>query len=225
MNEIFIVSSHYNENLDWIKNQKNYEYIIYSKNPDSKEIADIPSENLRIIKNRGLEATSYISFIIDFYERIPEYVAFCHGHEYAWHQSSDILSSIRAYNFQDEYFTLNNPYYRNSLYDECPQEIIYPAERRVWPKIKSISEKIGIELPDMIEITMSAQFVLKKECILRNSKSFYENLNDWLNSQTEITDAMAGNIMEQLWYLIFTGKSIEPRLISKTIMSERGYIE
>ena len=223
--KIFILSSHYEEDLNWLINQKEYDYLIYSKNKNAKEIINAPEEKIRIIENRGMEATSYIRFILDFYENIPDYVAFCHGHESAWHQHSDILSIIKSYNLNDEYFTLNNPYYRNCLYDDCPQEISYPADKRVWNKIKSLKSELMIELPDLLEITMGAQFIIKKENILRHKKPFYENILRWLNTQEEMTESAAGIIIEQLWYLIFTGKKIEPRLIRKTIMSQRGYVE
>lgn len=223
--KIFIVSSHYKEDLSWLKNQTKYDYIIYSKNPQAKLILNLPDDKLKIIKNRGMEANSYFNFIIDFYENLPDYVAFCHGHETAWHQHDLILNVIDRYNFKDEYFTLNNPYYRNCLYENCPQEVNFPEEKRAWNQIKSLKDQLMIEMPNKIEITMGAQFVVTKEAILRNSKSFYINFRDWLDTQEVLEDHTAGMMVEQLWYLIFTGKEVEPRLIQRTIMSERGYIE
>jgi hypothetical protein len=222
---IFIVSSHFNENLNWLINQQDYLYIIYSKNSEAKTILNLNEDKLRIIENRGMEATSYLSYIIDFYHNLPEYVAFCHGHETAWHQNDTIINTIKKYNFKDEYFTLNNPYFRNCLYENCPQELPYPSEKRVWNQIKSFKDELLLEMPSKLEITMGAQFIVTKKSILRNKKSFYENLRNWLNTQKVLEDHIAGILIEQLWYLIFTGQEVEPRLIPITIMSERGYIE
>lgn len=223
--KIFVVSSHYRENLDWLMNQSRYEYIIYSKNPEAKTLLNLPDNKLKIIKNRGMEVNSYLNFIIDFYEDLPNYVAFCHGHEKSWHQNDSLLNVIKKYNFEDEYFTLNDPYYRNCLHENCPQEISYPSERRVWNQIKSLKDKLMIKMPNKIEITMGAQFVVPKKSILRNSKYFYINFRDWIDTQQVLDDSSDAIMVEQLWYLIFTGKEIEPRLITRTIMSERGYIE
>ncbi len=222
---IFIVSSHFREDLNWLINQSDYDYIIYSKNSEAKSILNLNDNKLRIIENRGMEATSYLNYIIDFYENLPEYVAFCHGHETAWHQYDTLLNMIKKYNFKDDYFTLNNPYYRNCLYENCPQEIAFAEEKRAWNQIKSVKDELLLEMPSKIEITMGAQFIVTKQSILRNKKSFYENLRNWLNTQKVLEDNIAGMMVEQLWYLIFTGKEVEPRLISRTIMSERGYIE
>jgi|LauGreDrversion4_2_1035121.scaffolds.fasta_scaffold02312_13 hypothetical protein len=222
---IFIVSSHFREDLNWLINQSDYDYIIYSKNTEANSILNLNNDKLRIIENRGMEATSYLNYIIDFYENLPEFVAFCHGHENAWHQYDTLLNMIKKYNFKDDYFTLNNPYYRNCLYENCPQEISYPEEKRAWNQIKSVKDELLLEMPSKIEITMGAQFIVTKQSILRNKKSFYENLNNWLNTQKVLEDNIAGMMVEQLWYLIFTGKEVEPRLIPVTIMSERGYIE
>jgi hypothetical protein len=222
---IFIVSSHFREDLNWLINQSDYDYIIYSKNSEAKSILNLNDNKLRIIENRGMEATSYLNYIIDFYENLPEFVAFCHGHENAWHQYDTLLNMIKKYNFKDDYFTLNNPYYRNCLYENCPQEIAYAEEKRAWNQIKSVKDELLLEMPSKIEITMGAQFIVTKQSILRNKKSFYENLRNWLNTQKVLEDNIAGMMVEQLWYLIFTGKEVEPRLISRTIMSERGYIE
>jgi hypothetical protein len=185
----------------------------------------IYDSRLKIIKNRGMEASSFLSFMIDYYDNLPDYIAFCHGHLTAWHQDDTILNVLKRYNFTDEYLTLNNPYYRNSIYDDCPQEIKFNKEDRVWEKLKRLQSDLMIKLPNKIEITMGAQFIVKKESILRNELSFYRNLLNWVYTQDEMSEQSAGILIEQIWYLILTGKEVEPRLIDKTILSTRGYIE
>jgi len=48
---------------------------------------------------------------------------------------------------------------------------------------------------------------------------------NWVYTQNEMSEQSAGILIEQLWYLILTGKEVEPRLLDKTILSTRGYIE
>ena len=220
MNNIFIISSHYNEDLNWLINQNEYDYVIYSKN----ESFNLPTKKFKILTNKGLEATSYLAYIIDNYNNLPDYIAFCHGHETAWHQNDTILNAIKKYNKLDDFFTLNNPYFRNSLYDNCPL-FTNKGSERCWEDIKIFSKEVGLVLPDKIEFTMCAQFIIKKECILSRDISFYKKCYDWLMNQQLLEDFRAAILIEQLWYLIFTHKPIEPKLLSKTILSERGYIE
>lgn len=220
MNNIFIISSHYNEDLNWLINQNEYDYVIYSKN----ESFNLPTKKFKILTNKGLEATSYLAYIIDNYNNLPDYIAFCHGHETAWHQNDTILNAIKKYNKLDDFFTLNNPYFRNSLYDNCPL-FTNKGSEKCWEDIKIFSKEVGLVLPDKIEFTMCAQFIIKKECILSRDISFYKKCYDWLMNQQLLEDFRAAILIEQLWYLIFTHKPIEPKLLSKTILSERGYIE
>ncbi len=219
---IFIVSSHYTESLDWLINQNEYDYIIYSKNENALNILN--TKKIKIIKNKGLEASSYLAYIIDNYNNLPDFIAFCHGHENAWHQDDTIINAIKKYNKTDSFFTLNNPYFRNSLYDDCPLFVNENA-KKCWEDIKDFSKNIGLELPNKIEFTMCAQFIVKKECILSRDIKFYKRCYDWLLNQSILDDSRAAILIEQLWYLIFTHNAIEPKLISKTILSERGYNE
>jgi hypothetical protein len=220
---IFIVSSHYSEDLNWLINQDKYDYVIYSKNTESFNLLN--TKKIKVIPNKGLEATSYLSYIIDNYSKLPDYIAFCHGHENAWHQDEPILNVIDKYNKSDDFFTLNNPYFRNSLYDNCPLFNSNDNAKKCWEDIKIFSEEVGLDLPNIIEFTMCAQFIIKKECILSRDINFYKKCYDWLMNQKILEDFRAAILIEQLWYLIFTNNAIEPRLLKKTILSERGYNE
>lgn len=221
---IFIVSSHYSEDMTWLLTQNKYDFVVYSHNENAKNILSLDDNRLRIIENKGREATSFLKFMIDFYDDLPDFIAFCHGHESAWHQSKSVLEAINDYN-GEEFFTLNNQYYRNSLYEDCPLFLSCNLSKKSWEDVKVFCKSNDIEIPEKLELTMGAQFVVKKDCILRNSKEFYKKIYDWFYKQTLTEDFKAAMLIEQLWYFILTGKNIEPKLIKKTILSERGYIE
>lgn len=36
--------------------------------------------------NKGDEVASYLRFIVDYWDTLPEYTAFVHGHDVSWHQ-------------------------------------------------------------------------------------------------------------------------------------------
>ena len=91
--ELIIVTSHFTEDLEWLKQSK-YPVVVCSK--VGAHIPAIPADTKCIIPNIGNEASSYLKFIITYYDNLPEHVAFIHGHETSWHQSVDILKAING---------------------------------------------------------------------------------------------------------------------------------
>lgn len=84
-----IMTAHYNENLFWLKNI-NVPYIISSKTEKNK--------NLHININKGNEVSAYLSYIIKYYDNLPEYTLFVHGHNVDWHQYIPLIDIIKKYN-------------------------------------------------------------------------------------------------------------------------------
>jgi hypothetical protein len=210
-----IVASHYSEDLKWLVDQKEYPFVVYSKNEAEVSKYNLPSTSVHILPNKGKESSSYLKYIIDNYHNLPDHVAFCHGHETAWHQDKTLLEALGEYN-GEEYWSLNNTYYRNILYKGC-------QENQVWWHICWSWYAINLPLPELMEHTMSAQFVVPKESILRNPLEFYEKCYDMLMDQFLLEDLRLGIMFEQLWYYIMTHKTIEPKRVDRTILDDRGW--
>jgi hypothetical protein len=216
MNKPMILASHYSENLTWLVNQSQYDFIVYSKNEAEVSKYGISPERVVLLPNKGKETSSYLKFIIDRYDSLPDHVAFCHGHDTAWHQDRTVLEALQNYRGQ-EFYTLNNPYYRNLLFEGCPDQI-------VWDHMKLAWHCIDLPFPSKLEHTMSAQFVAPRESILRNPLSFYQKCYDWMMDQTVLDDLRLGIMFEQLWYYFLTHKTVEPRLCSHTTVEDRGIV-
>jgi hypothetical protein len=210
-----IVASHYSENLDWLVNQSQYPFVVYSKNATEAAKYNIPTDKFNTIPNKGKESSSYLKYIIDNYYKLPDHVAFCHGHDTAWHQDKTLIQALDEYS-GEEFWSLNNTYYRNILYRGCP-------ENSVWMHICWSWYAIDLPMPEIMEHTMSAQFVVPKESILRNSLQFYEKCYEFLMEQTLLEDLRLGIMFEQLWYYIMTHKTHEPKRVERTILDERGW--
>lgn len=215
---MLIVTCHNKEDLTWLVQQKEHDYLVYSKKPATLLGTGIDESKIRPVENRGREALVYFKFMIDGYVDLPERIAFCHGHETAWHQDVPIMEAIRR-DDGSEFFSLNNPYFRHSFYENCPHG------QSMWEKLQKYSPLFGLALPEKLEHTWSAQFITTRACILSRPVEFYQRCYDWLNEQREMADFRSAIIFEQLWYYILTGKNIEPRRLAKTIMSENGYEE
>ena len=69
--------SHYDESLTWL-NGADTPFVLVSKTIYS------PPHLLTVPVNAGNEVSSYLLYIITFYDMLPEYTLFLHGHEHAW---------------------------------------------------------------------------------------------------------------------------------------------
>ena len=103
---VTIVTSHWKEDLTWLKKSEFPVVLI------DKEGADPTCfEPSYVIPNKGLEASVYLKFIIERYNDLPDHVAFIHGHETAHHQkhSRPLLELIRNANTKKyDFISLNH---------------------------------------------------------------------------------------------------------------------
>lgn len=111
-----IVTSHWKEDLEWLKNSKFPVVLI------DKEGAP-PSwlEPQHVVPNKGHETTAYFRYIIENYDSLPERIAFIHGHEHSWHQmhTRPLLEVIESANIQKyDYIPLNNFFRYYGFQDE-----------------------------------------------------------------------------------------------------------
>ena len=86
-----VVVAHYTEDLSWLSQiaKEKYKVCLVSK---TKRDADIYQP-----ENFGVEASAYLSYIINNYDSIDEYTIFVHGHECSWHHNGrlqDILNNL-----------------------------------------------------------------------------------------------------------------------------------
>jgi len=209
MNEkLTIVSSHFNEDLYWLMDQTDFDYRIYTKNIEICKDFD----QLKVFEciNKGHEASSYISYIIDNYECLPEYVAFIHGHDHSYHQTDftinlikDTFDSINKDNDYN-YHSINRKDWRNIFADDV---LDWSGN---WKLLKENYEYLNIKLPipNRVECTACAQFIVSRKNILLNDINDYKNILKWLES-TDLESSLSGRIMEHLWCYIMTHDQIE----------------
>lgn len=93
---MIIVTSHWNENLEWLKKSK-WPVVLIDHEGSSKPCLKPHT----VIPNKGREASSYIRFMRDNYYRLPDYIVCLHGHENAWHHMHPypLLNLIRPANY------------------------------------------------------------------------------------------------------------------------------
>lgn len=169
--ELVIATSHFSEDLNWLKDVS-FPVVVCSKVGAAEP--SIPADPKCILPNIGREASSYLKFIITYYDELPEYVAFIHGHQTAWHQTVDILQAIKCSKYKEYGFVgLNGYFVMRNINTEFYKMLI-----NIWNK--HFKHETNVEYPTYRGVFSDscAQFIVSRENIKRHSKQTY---TDWLN--------------------------------------------
>ena len=209
---LLIVSSHFSEDMNWLINQSDYDFVIYTKNKSM--LANYSCQDKIIeIENKCKEVSSYLSYIINNYDNLPEFIAFIHGHFTSYHQTDNILNLLKDIKYID-FESLNRRDWRNIFHDDVLNEEPKGELREVqlynWNFVKENYPDMGLNLPipKKLICTACAQFVLSRKTILNNPLSEYLKLWDWMN-RTNLDDYISSRVFEHLWHYILTHKEIE----------------
>ena len=218
--QLVIVSSHYNENLNWLKNSK-YPVIICDK-PTASPIDFDADCNCSIDVNLGREASSYLMFIIKNYHNLPNFIAFIHGHESSYHQKHPygILKAIETARIDKyEYISLNVMIqaitFNNNLKfnRNTPNRIDYVCDiahklmKEVWTNI--YEPELKYPFPEILRYHRSAQFIVSKNRILKYPINFYQKLYNFVTNPKSFvphgnyTDYHSSCTLEFSWHMIF----------------------
>ncbi len=192
-----VVIAHYNENLDWLMNIQKYKLNIISKAGYQYEIPP----------NRGNEASSYLQFIIERYDSLPDYTIFVHGHRSDWHHLGNMDEKIKSLTFDHKYYNINDaklviPEKIGFMYHPRYAEFSY-----ILPEIENI---LGFELNGLTPIIARpcAQFYVDRDSIRSNSLDTYWKLY-YLIMTTSLPTFWSGRIFEWIWHYIFTKNPVD----------------
>ena len=200
--ELILVSAHYNEDLEWLKKAP-VPVVICGKEGEKDSV--IKSNPKCKTINQGNEASSYIKFIIEYYDSLPQYVLFIHGHETAWHQKVDIFDEIKEHKWKNkDYCSVN----KNGL------EVGPHNKREMEQKFIPVWDTYFLPYlhrgpPTSIRTDCCAQFIISRNAILKHKKTTYEHWYKLLTvdykNYPEIapTSKEMAVIFEFLWHIIF----------------------
>jgi hypothetical protein len=204
-----ICTSHFNEDLGWLQKSPWPVIVVHHE-------GGTPVECAYTIPNVGFEVTSYLKYIIERYDSLPDHVAFIHGHETAFHQHGDrpMLDMIKTANIQKyDYIPLNNCWRCVNSTTQMSDQLI-SAQEHGFPKI-----------PDHFITCCGAQFIVSKKAIVSNSKEKYQYWYSVANGKSEAI------LFELIWHSIFgCGPSIIPYIdhftpkMSEILYSDSGSI-
>ncbi|CAK1354544.1 hypothetical protein CB0940_01618 [Cercospora beticola] len=168
-------------------------------------------------KNKGHEVMVYLSYIIDFYDTLPDISIFMHAHRYAWHNNellnTDAAQMVRHLSpervTREGYMNLRchwdpgcpvwlHPGATKDNYDKPEEHLLADCWSELFPMDP---------VPKVLAQPCCAQFAVSRERILETPKMRYVVMRDWL-IRTELTDYLSGRIFEHIWQYIFTASPI-----------------
>lgn len=184
--KLVVLTSHYSENLFWLKNIK-YPFLISSKLEKEK--------TLYVSINKGNEAMAYLDYIVRFYDCLPEYTLFCHGHYIDWHQRNPIDKIINSIKLDRQYININDLGV-DDRHDKCSNKY-YKNLKLVWNEL--FLDTLG-PMADRYYDKCCAQFVVHRDRIRLRPKKFYQRLIDYIINKD---NGEIGYLLEYIWHNIF----------------------
>ena len=184
-----IVTSHWREDLAWLGRSKWPVTLV-----DKEGAAPTSLEATWILPNKGREASAYLKFIIESWENLPEWVAFLHGHEDAWHHmySKPILELIELTPKNKRTFQGLNGVWA----PRGPEEY-----NEFWHVVEPW---IGPQPEGPAYFDAGAQFIVGRNRIWSRSKKFYEECFNFILKCENPKDFAV--LLEGLWHYIWGEK-------------------
>jgi nucleoside-diphosphate-sugar epimerase len=173
-----IVIARYNESLNWTDHLKRENLVIYNKgNP--LDPVKFPVVEKR--QNIGREVESYMHYVINNYDNLPDYVIFLQGYPF------DHMNPIVPEEFQEKI---------DNLIDSKPKDILcfmqqpYVERHYRWPSIKTVEYCKLFFTPNFLEGTIfsaGCQYLIPKQNILSRPIQFYMRIQGMLLNQKQLT--------------------------------------
>lgn len=189
---LHIVTSHWKEDLNWLKNSKWPVVLIDKEGADPSWLTP-----QHVIPNKGKEASAYLKYIIENYDKLPDHVAFIHGHETAWHQyyPNPILDLIECANIDNYGFLPLNNWFR-----------MYPFadEAEGMQKLATLWDEFELPMPKppnmhIITCPLGAQFIVARERILAHPLELWKK---WYEKLMDGDEDMLPTFFELVWAMI-----------------------
>ena len=178
----FFVISHFNGNLNWIKYINPSNYLIYNK---GENILNPNLNNIRV-KNVGYNIYSYLKFIIDNYNDLPDTVVFCKDNIFPRHiKINNFLNLIKKSTFTclednnpKRNFPISIQFSDNSFNEINSSWYKFEYSRKYFANYDDFYKYIFKNdfSPIFLRYAPGANYIVPKNNILSREKSFYKNL-------------------------------------------------
>ncbi len=171
-NNYMIVCAKYNRDVSFLQKIKYINSVVITKNVD--------------VPNKAHEATSYLYYIINNYNNLPENIIFIHDEDESWHHTGKISKNIYKWISEYEsngstYFEFNNTIIPKVIKDREP--LVYDVFNLYWNDL--LQESCGDYINSGPETgKCCAQFIVSRDIIKQRPIKFYQNMYNWLINNT-----------------------------------------
>ncbi|GAB7328322.1 hypothetical protein MBLNU13_g00318t1 [Cladosporium sp. NU13] len=195
---------------DWLAEfLPDWQAVVYvtdrtSDDPVSSNTSLISPHHLPV--NKGREASVYLTYIIQHYHSLPEYVVFIHGKRYQIHNDDPRLNLDHV--DKEGYASLR------CNWMHCPEAQVKPVlghEDDFWG-ITGLYASAWTQffpkdpVPDVVAGPCCAQFAVSRGAIRRLPIDKYEQIRQWiwtLEVPAEQASMKSGLVLEYMWHIIF----------------------
>jgi len=227
----FLCISNYNNNLDWISEYPN-PHLIYDKTwaggvldndnsetlPPSNLKENYPQYNITDGDPNGYNISDYMTFIIDYYDNLPDVIAFLKGNTIGRHVSKEYFDRVintRCFVCLEDWKehdpnqqALQNGYAMFSCeggWMETNDSWYLNHPKHPTKYFKNYNDFLDFCFvdavhPRYVRFPPGANFIVPKEYILKYKKVFYENLKTFTR-HTRVSGE--GQMIERALYTIW----------------------
>ena len=203
-----LIIARYNEDLDWLKEFKDFKIIVYNK---GDELPENPLYEIINLENKGRESHTWLYHIVKNYNNLNEISIFLQGkiddlNCMAYKNPNDYLKKINKYGFNASRYGLLGPFHWDWNVN-IDKDIKYKSQwenneiSRSSIGFRNFSKKLFPNIPLFVTTSYSGCFAVKKEIIKQHNLVFYQKL---LGILSQNKNPIEGHYMERLWCYIFT---------------------
>lgn len=191
-----IVSSHYEEDINWLK-KIDFPVLVASKE-GSSSVESNGYYSFNKVPNIAREAGSYLWYIVNYWDNLPKKIFFIHGHQRAYHQRVSLEDAVSKYiNF--DFYDFNHFYRYHWILNERQDLFL-----GLWEEL--LKKRFG-SCPQRIVCDLCAQFVVDRDLIKQNPKELYEHIYSRLYGKYSNLGVrinyQIGAFFEIIWHILF----------------------
>lgn len=205
-----VVVARYNEDISWIKPIEDH-CVIYNKGTT----LNIPNEI--IIPNVGRESETYLHYIIDNYDSLPEIIVFTQGN-FAEHLGRPDTGYLLTMVLEAQKYGKSKTRWSQPIDANDEARIHWGPTWNLRPNEKGsfylydcyknnnhilfhdwFIQHIQPTYPDVLHIYMNGIFAMKGEIIRQRPLAFYKKLIEEVNYHV---NPVEGHFMERSWYYV-----------------------
>uniref|UniRef100_A0A7S1IE23 Protein xylosyltransferase n=1 Tax=Eutreptiella gymnastica TaxID=73025 RepID=A0A7S1IE23_9EUGL len=197
--------------VDWLDEFPSVPHVVYSRG----QVPPGRTDHVYMPGNFGYEASSYIKFLLDCWDQLPDYTAFLHAHLRSWH-NTDIVRILKRLRWgKYPYVSLNmlvssftpgvRPKFFHGPFTSSSPDWVFV--KSAWPEyFFPTVGALGEGLPGR---HFCAQHVTSRESLRRLPKKFWTKVFGWLMRDT-MASYHSARCLENTWSFLLTGQRNVP---------------